>query len=127
MPLQTTQAAVGLELWSMSEDIAFDNFIVSTDKSDVDEFASQTWTPKKNAEGGGMAVSCGGFSGCLLEGFNVFHWWGYCVLVLLASCMRIGCIVFKHVCESNHDNMHKNHKKLRMAIIFVTSTLMYCC
>uniref|UniRef100_T1IU60 Calnexin n=1 Tax=Strigamia maritima TaxID=126957 RepID=T1IU60_STRMM len=39
--------AVGLELWSMSGNILFDNVIISHDKSVVDALASQTWELKR--------------------------------------------------------------------------------
>ena len=41
----------------MSEDIAFDSFFISNDKAAADDFAAQTWQPKKAAEAGGAAVS----------------------------------------------------------------------
>lgn len=41
------QGAIGLELWSMSSDIMFDNFIITDDKAVADDYASQTWKLKK--------------------------------------------------------------------------------
>lgn len=35
------QSAVGLELWSMSPDILFDNFIITNDKYVADQWAEQ--------------------------------------------------------------------------------------
>ncbi|XP_020370674.1 calnexin [Rhincodon typus] len=43
--------AIGLELWSMSSDIFFDNFIVCSDKAVVDQWASDGWGLKRTAEG----------------------------------------------------------------------------
>lgn len=43
-------AAIGLELWSMTEDIVFDNFIIASSKKDADAFAAQTWTIKADEE-----------------------------------------------------------------------------
>ena len=37
------QAAVGLELWSMTPDILFDNFIITSDKSVADKWASDRY------------------------------------------------------------------------------------
>lgn len=37
------QAAVGLELWSMTPDILFDNFIITNDKSVADKWASDRY------------------------------------------------------------------------------------
>ncbi|XP_017319916.2 calmegin isoform X2 [Ictalurus punctatus] len=39
--------AVGLELWSMTSDIYFDNFIISADKEVVDRWAADSWGLKK--------------------------------------------------------------------------------
>lgn len=39
--------AVGLELWSMTSDIYFDNFIISADKELADRWAADSWGLKK--------------------------------------------------------------------------------
>ncbi|KAG1935590.1 calnexin [Pimephales promelas] len=44
-------SAVGLELWSMSSDIFFDNFFISSDRSVADRWANDGWGLKKAAEG----------------------------------------------------------------------------
>ncbi|XP_055498819.1 calnexin [Leucoraja erinacea] len=46
-----TFSAVGLELWSMTSDIFFDNFIICSDKAVVDQWAYDSWGLKKSAEG----------------------------------------------------------------------------
>ncbi|XP_041049185.1 calnexin [Carcharodon carcharias] len=43
--------AIGLELWSMTSDIFFDNFIVCSDKVVVDQWANDGWGLKRTAEG----------------------------------------------------------------------------
>jgi len=43
-------SAVGLELWSMTENIHFDNFIITDDKSVADQFAKDSWVLKKSLE-----------------------------------------------------------------------------
>lgn len=43
----TPIAAVGIELWSMSSDILFDNLIITDDVEVADEFASQTFDIKR--------------------------------------------------------------------------------
>ncbi|XP_035264936.1 calnexin isoform X1 [Anguilla anguilla] len=43
--------AVGLELWSMSSDIFFDNFFISSDRSVAERWANDGWGLKKAAEG----------------------------------------------------------------------------
>jgi calnexin len=41
------QAAVGLELWSMSNMILFDNFIITDDQTVADTWASETFDLKR--------------------------------------------------------------------------------
>lgn len=43
----TAVRAVGLELWSMTSDIYFDNFIVTSQKEVADRWASDSWGLKK--------------------------------------------------------------------------------
>ncbi|KAG8453922.1 hypothetical protein GDO86_000519, partial [Hymenochirus boettgeri] len=43
----TSFGAIGLELWSMTSDIYFDNFIICSDKEVADRWASDTWGLKK--------------------------------------------------------------------------------
>lgn len=47
----TPFSAIGLELWSMSSDIFFDNFIISADRRVVDDWASDGWGLKRAADG----------------------------------------------------------------------------
>ncbi|XP_008047458.1 calnexin isoform X1 [Carlito syrichta] len=47
----TPFSAVGLELWSMTSDIFFDNFIICADRSVADDWASAGWGLKKAADG----------------------------------------------------------------------------
>lgn len=58
----TPFSAVGLELWSMTSDIFFDNFIVCGDRRVVDDWASDGWGLKKAADG--AAEVC---AGCFLS------------------------------------------------------------
>ncbi|MBN3290689.1 CALX protein, partial [Polypterus senegalus] len=43
----TPFSAVGLELWSMTSDIYFDNFIICSEKEVSDRWASDSWGIKK--------------------------------------------------------------------------------
>lgn len=43
----TAIKALGLELWSMTSDIYFDNFIVTSQKEVADRWASDSWGLKK--------------------------------------------------------------------------------
>lgn len=42
--------AVGLELWSMTDNIVFDNFLVTDDETVAERFAADTWKVKGEAE-----------------------------------------------------------------------------
>lgn len=46
----TPIGAIGLELWSMTAGIAFDNFLVADNKKAADDFAAATWEIKKDEE-----------------------------------------------------------------------------
>jgi calnexin len=46
----TPIVALGLELWSMTDDIVFDNFFIGSSKKDADEFAGKTWYIKSTEE-----------------------------------------------------------------------------
>ncbi|XP_066114752.1 LOW QUALITY PROTEIN: calnexin-like [Saccopteryx bilineata] len=47
----TPFSAIGLELWSMTSDIFFDNFIICGDQRVADDWASDGWGLKKAADG----------------------------------------------------------------------------
>jgi len=47
----TPFSAVGLELWSMTADIFFDNFFITDDRATADRWAADGWGLKKAAEG----------------------------------------------------------------------------
>ncbi|XP_017538880.1 calnexin [Pygocentrus nattereri] len=47
----TPVSAVGLELWSMSSDIFFDNFFITYDRNTAELWADEGWGLKKAAEG----------------------------------------------------------------------------
>ncbi|XP_042348876.1 calnexin [Plectropomus leopardus] len=44
-------SAVGLELWSMTSDIFFDNFFITNDRNTAERWATDGWGLKKAAEG----------------------------------------------------------------------------
>ncbi|KAL3973477.1 anoctamin-2 [Sarotherodon galilaeus] len=44
-------SALGLELWSMTSDIFFDNFFITNDRNAAERWASDSWGLKKAAEG----------------------------------------------------------------------------
>ncbi len=46
----TSISAIGLELWSMNDNIYFDNFLITDDEHMANEFAKDTWLLKKSVE-----------------------------------------------------------------------------
>ncbi|KAF8565331.1 hypothetical protein P879_06402 [Paragonimus westermani] len=46
----TPVSAVGMELWSMTENIVFDNFLIVDSLRAANEFAKETWAVKSDAE-----------------------------------------------------------------------------
>lgn len=47
----TAFSALGLELWSMTSDIFFDNFFITDDRNTAERWAADGWGLKKAAEG----------------------------------------------------------------------------
>lgn len=47
----TPFSAVGLELWSMTSDIFFDNFFITNDRNVAERWSADSWGLKKAAEG----------------------------------------------------------------------------
>ncbi|XP_078683407.1 calnexin-like isoform X1 [Branchiostoma floridae x Branchiostoma belcheri] len=46
----TPIGAIGLELWSMTEDVLFDNFIITNEKTVADDWAKASWKLKSHEE-----------------------------------------------------------------------------
>lgn len=61
------QHAVGLELWSMSDEIVFDNFLITDDPEVARVFALDSWDIKSNQE---RAASSAGVSLLLFFSLN---------------------------------------------------------
>lgn len=51
------QGALGLELWSMSDDIVFDNFLITDDRVVAETWATESWEIKRVQERGSSGVS----------------------------------------------------------------------
>lgn len=100
--------AVGLELWSMSEGIIFDDFLITDDKDVAETWKVQTWYAKKQAENARHSVSASAneisaefgfmarffqkesFFGGILAATNERPWlWAVFVLVLLIPIVLI--------------------------------------
>ena len=50
-------SALGLELWSMSSEILFDNFLITSDSEVAVQYAADTWGKKKIKERSGYSAS----------------------------------------------------------------------
>ncbi|CAF0798074.1 unnamed protein product, partial [Brachionus calyciflorus] len=76
-------SAVGLELWSMTDNIYFDNFIITNDEKVAEQFAEENWVVKNklevaNAPSGDSVVDS------LLKAANEKPWlWAVYLLVVL--------------------------------------------
>lgn len=74
--------ALGLELWSMSDEILFDNFLITDDLKVAEEFAAASWEIKSNEER--AASSAGGIWQTLMSSAEQRPWlWAVYVVVLL--------------------------------------------
>lgn len=74
------QNAVGLELWSMTDEIVFDNFLVTDDKGVAEKWTEQTFQIKSAAE----KASSGGVSSS--------HTWGrsdMCVRLIIKNTVAL--------------------------------------
>ncbi|XP_068135700.1 calmegin [Hyperolius riggenbachi] len=83
----TAFSAVGLELWSMTPDIYFDNFIICSDKEVADRWASDSWGLKKLV----ASANEPGMINQLLAAADERPWlWG---LYLLTAALPVGLLV----------------------------------
>lgn len=83
----TTFSAVGLELWSMTPDIYFDNFIICSDKEVADRWASDSWGLKKLV----ASANEPGMINQLLAAADERPWlWG---LYLLTAALPVGLLI----------------------------------
>lgn len=90
----TAIAAVGLELWSMTPDILFDNFIITDGKQVADKFAADSWV-KKNVKETYGGDEEGGVVGNLLEATNERPWlWVLFVIVVILPFVLIAACCF---------------------------------
>ena len=46
----TTFSSIGLELWSMTDNIYFDNFLITDDETVATNFAKESWQVKHDLE-----------------------------------------------------------------------------
>lgn len=86
-------AGVGFELWSMSEDIVFDNIIISNQQSTVDQWTADTWDLKFSREFSVDGESSGGIWNTLQDATKERPWlWAvYIIVILLPIVLIIAC------------------------------------
>ncbi|KAG9480115.1 hypothetical protein GDO78_011888, partial [Eleutherodactylus coqui] len=83
----TPFSAIGLELWSMTSDIYFDNFIICTEKEVADRWASDSWGLKKLV----ASANEPGMINQLLKAAEERPWlWG---LYILTAALPVGLLV----------------------------------
>lgn len=89
----TSIAAVGFELWSMSDGIIFDNIIISSRQSTIDQWTADTWDLKFSKEFSVDGESSGGIWKTLQDATNERPWlWAvYVVVILLPIILVIAC------------------------------------
>ncbi|ESO01982.1 hypothetical protein HELRODRAFT_184962 [Helobdella robusta] len=100
--------AIGLELWSMSNDIVFDNFIITTSKQTADEYAKQTWSIKHSEE---ASDSAGGFMQSVVDATHERPWlWAVIVVVVVLPIV----LIVAYCCLSSKGEDRKAGERKKM-------------
>jgi len=82
----TPIGAIGLELWSMSDDILFDNFIITDDRDAAEKWAADTWAIK-NAE---ETASSRSVVGAVMDATKERPWlWAVIIVVVVLPVILI--------------------------------------
>ncbi|XP_031555789.1 calnexin-like [Actinia tenebrosa] len=90
----TSIVGIGLELWSMTPEILFDNIIITNDKAVADKWAKESWVKKNVKETYGGSDE-GGVLGGLLEATNERPWlWVLFVIVIILPFVLIAAFCF---------------------------------
>jgi len=80
----TPIGAIGLELWTMSENVVFDNFILAEDLESVDKFTAETWDLKAPLEATASPSGESVFGALLrIANENPVMWAVYVIVALL--------------------------------------------
>jgi len=80
----TSIGAIGLELWTMSENVVFDNFILAEDVASVDKFTAETWDLKSSLEAAASPSGESAFGSLLrIANENPVMWAVYVIVALL--------------------------------------------
>jgi len=85
----TPIGAIGLELWTMSENVVFDNFILAEDIASVDKFTTETWDLKAPMESASAPSSESVFGALLRIANETPAMWALYVIVLMLPIILI--------------------------------------
>lgn len=86
----TPIAALGFELWSMTDEILFDNIIISSDQSVVDQWTSDTWDLKYTKEFTVASAASAGLWNALKDATNERPWlWAVYIAVIILPIVLI--------------------------------------
>lgn len=78
----TSIGAIGLELWSMSDNILFDNFLITDDKLTADQWAGESWEIKNSEEAAGSLT--GGVVQSVMDATHERPWlWAVIIVVVI--------------------------------------------
>ncbi|CAI5446671.1 unnamed protein product [Caenorhabditis angaria] len=93
----TPITAVGIEMWTMSENIVFDNILITTSVEDAAEIAQQTYSIKKSEEAK-LAAANGegsGILGSIFEAAEEKPWlWAVYILCLILPVIFFAVFIF---------------------------------
>lgn len=85
----TAIGAIGLELWSMSDNIMFDNFIITNDKAVADQWGADSWEIKHRVELAGVS-SGRSVVGAIMDATNERPWlWAVFIVVIILPIVLI--------------------------------------
>nr|KAG5692180.1 hypothetical protein BaRGS_008726 [Batillaria attramentaria] len=102
--------ALGLELWSMSDDILFDNFLITDDLDVASDFAADSWEIKSNEER--AASSAGGIWQTLMSAAEQRPWlWAVYVVVLLLPIVLLSIFLCPKAGPIKPEDMEAYRKK----------------
>eukprot|EP00112_Aurelia_sp_Birch-Aquarium-sp1_P024443 Seg774.1_Seg774.3 transcript_id=Seg774.1_Seg774.3/GoldUCD/mRNA.D3Y31 product=Calnexin protein_id=Seg774.1_Seg774.3/GoldUCD/D3Y31 len=89
----TSIAAIGFELWSMTDDIVFDNIIIANQQSVVDQWTADTWDLKFAKEFSVGSESSSGIWNTLQDAAKERQWlWAvYVVVIFLPIILILAC------------------------------------
>lgn len=88
-------SAIGLELWSMTDQIYFDNFLITDDETTATEFARASWLLKKEIELTKSSSSSDSVIDGLLKAANDKPWlWAIYLLIILVPIVLVAVFCF---------------------------------